>query len=477
MIDRIRSYFSKQDLFVLIGLVFIFIILFSLCFVSDGSQGGADSFVHYRISRFAFKYPHLFFDHWGKPLFVMLSAPLAQLGFTGIRTFNILVGIVSAWFVYKSALKLKLKTAWAAIIFALASPLYTSILLSGLTEPLFGLVLIMSIYFFLSEKYILSAIILSLIPFARTEGFIFFPIFGLAYAMKKQWKSIPFLLTGFALFSIAGYPVFGDLLWVIHNSPYTGAEDVYGSGSFWHFFEHSELIFGLPLLIIGTGGLLYIVLKWVFKYEDINNFMLLLLIPGTILAYFMAHTVVWFLGMNGSLGLTRVITGVVPVMGLSGVLAMESLFFSNKSKYLGHGIAAVFVVWSLALPFSTTKFPVKLGVEETVLKAATDYMYDNDLEDKYIVYYNPIVGFFLDLDPFGSTRSREQVVDREFPEKGIPSDAIVVWDAHFGPNEGGLPIEKLMENPHFEFIQSFDPEYPFTVLGGHQYQVYLFRKK
>ena len=51
-----------------------------------------------------------------------------------------------------------------------------------------------------------------------------------------------------------------------------------------------------------------------------------------------------------------------------------------------------------------------------------------------------------------------------------------VWDAHFGPNEGRVPLETLMNQPYLKLLKVFRPDQPFTVLGGYNYEVYVFRR-
>lgn len=458
------------------GLVFVFIVLFTLCFYSEGSQGSADSFKHFRISKYAFSYPHLFFDHWGKPFFILLSSPFAQFGFTGIRLFNILIGLSSAWLVYKTARMLGLKLAFTGALFALASPFYTSILLSGLTEPLFGLILIVSAYLFLKEKYIPSIIVISIIPFVRTEGFIFFPLFVIALALRQKWKVIPFLLFGFIAYSLAGYPFTHDIFWVINDMPYTGAGDIYGKGSFWHFFSHAELIFGLPLLILLIGGILYLCVRYLKNLNNSTLFIHLLLIPAPIIGYFMAHTLVRWIGVGNSIGLTRVITGIMPLAGLCGVYALQVFFQKEKTVLTGKILAGLFSIWCIVLPFTTDKFPVQLSKEEVLLKKVGVYLSEKHANE-FMIYYNPTISFFMDFDPYDASRSREQVVDYRYPARGMKPGTLILWDSHFGPNEGRLPLEKLKNPAQFELLQSFYPEQPFTVLGGHNYEIHLFRKK
>jgi hypothetical protein len=67
--------------------------------------------------------------------------------------------------------------------------------------------------------------------------------------------------------------------------------------------------------------------------------------------------------------------------------------------------------------------------------------------------------------------------DRVNPENGIPTDAIIIWDAHFGPNEGQLPLDRLLHNEHFELLKKFVPEHPFKTLNAYDYEIYIFRRK
>ena len=93
-----------------------------------------------------------------------------------------------------------------------------------------------------------------------------------------------------------------------------------------------------------------------------------------------------------------------------------------------------------------------------------------------IYYYDPYWWYFLDLDPYDQEKIREKVPDVQHPENNIKPGEIVLWDAHFGPNEGQLPLERLVENPYFELVRMFSPDEPFQVLGGYDYEIYVFRR-
>jgi hypothetical protein len=56
-------------------------------------------------------------------------------------------------------------------------------------------------------------------------------------------------------------------------------------------------------------------------------------------------------------------------------------------------------------------------------------------------------------DPIGNPKVQEGVYDRKNPGKNIRPGEIILWEAHYGPNEGRLPLERLRENPDFSEIK------------------------
>jgi len=91
---------SKLNVFS-ISFTIIAIILISLAIILDGTGGGGDSVFHYMYSKYAIEHPENFFNHWAKPVYTMLSCPFAQFGFIGIKLFNVLMSLISAYFTYK----------------------------------------------------------------------------------------------------------------------------------------------------------------------------------------------------------------------------------------------------------------------------------------------------------------------------------------------------------------------------------------
>jgi hypothetical protein len=116
-----------------------------------------------------------------------------------------------------------------------------------------------------------------------------------------------------------------------------------------------------------------------------------------------------------------------------------------------------------------------MGTQKLV-KEAADWMRNSPYFEHRIYFYDPFITFFMKLDPWDKERVREFVRNREHPEERIEEGEIVIWDAHFSPNEGRLPLENLMDNPGFRLIHVVRPDTPFTVLGGYNYEIYIFQR-
>jgi len=451
-----------------------------LVFLSEGTMGGADDMTHYRYSRYAYQIPYFFLYHWGKPVFTALSSPFAQFGYNGIRIFNVLCGTAAVYFTYRSAKLLKMSQPILVMFLVISSPLYTVLMLSGMTEILFSLFLIVAIFLFLKKHYIWSAVVLSFLPFIRTEGVLILPLFLIAYLWEKQWKAAPFLFLGFVFYSIVGSFYFDDILWVIHTMPYKGnAQNLYGSGELLHYVKASNQIFGNPFALLILAGLAgWLVLFFVKKKRERRDWMLeMVVVYMPFIIYFAAHSYVWWKGLGNSVGLIRVIAAIMPSAALLATLGWSRIMdWIPVHKPVKYAITAVFCIFLVFIPYRVYDIPVPLGATEKLVKEASLWLKNSDYFDNKIFYYNPFFCHFMELNPFDEERARESVYRNQEPEYNIPEGGIVIWDAHFSPNEGHLPLERLMDNPAFRLLHVVSPERPFKVLGGYEYEIYIFQR-
>ncbi|QGY43250.1 hypothetical protein GM418_06130 [Maribellus comscasis] len=462
-------------------LLFLFFFLLTvlqvvLLFLNEKTFGGADSVSHFQIARYSFKYPQLFLDLWGKPLYTTFSAPFALLGFKGAQSFNLLVAMVTLWFIFKLSQEFFPQAGLFTVVLAAFAPVYFILMNSCLTEVLFSFVLIVSVYFFVKNKYILSALILSFIPYVRSEGIVFFPVFALAFILARSYRSVFFLATGTLFYSLIGFWVFDDILWLIHHFPYPTGESVYGSGSLFHFVKNSNFIFGVPFLVLLITGLFYWSSELLRKFSLTNrNTILFIVIAGSWIAYFAAHSYVWWKGVGGSLGLTRVIGGVIPLAALTAGKGIEFVFKVIKKTQAARALMAVFVVVQIIMFFGTNQVPLKAPPTDKLIEKSATYIQENKPAGR-IFYFNPMLVFHLGLDPYDQTQSAWGVSDKIQPSNNMEWGDLLVWDAHFGPNEGGVQLDNLKDDPYLKEIKSYLPLEKITVLGGYDYSIHIFEK-
>jgi hypothetical protein len=91
-------------------------------------------------------------------------------------------------------------------------------------------------------------------------------------------------------------------------------------------------------------------------------------------------------------------------------------------------------------------------------------------------FYDPFFFYYLDLNPYDPAQCRLNVPHANDPGRDILINEIVVWDAHFSPNEGQLPLEKLKDNPEFKLLKIIKPAVSFTTLNNNNYEIWIFQR-
>lgn len=459
----------------LIALGLIFSIIGA---TTDCSAGGADNYAHFNIARWAFRYPYLFLDQWGKPVFTILIAPFAQLGFYGARLFNITGGLLTAWICYLLASGWKLPKAWFVPVFVVFAPMYFILMFSGMTEILFSLVLMLAILLFFRERFILASVVISFIFLVRSEGFIFLPVFLAALVLKKRFTAIPFLLFGFLLFSLVGLVYhYHDFWWMIHKLPYGGGtEDIYGHGVWYHFLATMPEYLGFGIIFLFVAGMFFLIKDWlILKFRiDSDHFYQLLILGGCFWGYLALHSYAWFRG-EVSLGLTRVMVGVSPIAGivaLVGYTGIEKYIRPVKLKPVFLAVTMLLVMIPGVLKY---KSAFQADPHSIVIEKALTWLRETNNIQHHLIVHDPSIAFIAQVDAWNQQIIQYGFSDANCPEKEMPDSSIFIWDAHYSQNEGRVDASKILKNPYFELIAYFEPEIPFQVFGK-DYCIMVFRK-
>ena len=465
----------------LIALIFSIVFVIIILILSRGVFGSVDTIAHYHVARYAFRHPELFLHHWGKPLFTILSSPFAQLGYHGSVCFNLLCGLFTAWLIFKIADRLRYDYTWTVILMVIFTPIYFSNMFTSQTEIIFSLVLTGAIYLFLKEKYILSALVISLIPYARNEGLMFLVIFLLALIWMKRYRAVPFLAFGFIFFGLIGLPQYKDFWWFFTKMPYGKfGSELYGSGSFFYYLKNFNRIMGFPLILlalIGTGTML----KWFISarklYRDVGWTTEYLLILPSFFGFIFVQSFLWWRGIFGVLASTRFMASVLPLgalIALAGFnVIINGLSFNRVTR---NRIAAIILLLIMITPFIYNKIPFIPGGSFYAIEKATDWFKKSPYKNRYVYYFDPTVAFYLKEDPWVNDRVRLSHPHGSDPAKIFKDSSVIFWENNFGAFAEGISFDKLFYNPDFKLLNVFVPRKDFESAVKDYYMVAVFEK-
>ncbi len=439
------------------------VLYFSLLVPFETDTG--DSVVHYFFARYAFQDPKLFLDHWAKPFFTLLASPFAQFGFSGIKLFNGLIGLFSAWFAFCIAKKLELKFPWLAIILVMFAPAYFVKLFSGYTEPLFGLILIASVYLVLIRRPFSAAVLLSFLPFVRSEGLILLMVFTLYFVLQKNYKAIILLATGHIFYSVAGFISGKNLLWIFTEMPYH-VVSTYGKGNFSHYPQQLMLTLGVPVFLLCICGIVFLLLSIAIpkiKANSLYRAEVNVLIFGSFAAYFLFHVVSWGFGLFGSAGLSRVLTAMVPLLGVISLIGFNFLIgWKYKSRLPLHALIYVPVItYILVFPFLSNPASINRGKDlqrsaEMKLMHTIAGDINKQYPGKFLYYSNPYLSYALNINPFDQTK---HLCFTDWQSRKIlQPNSLVIWDNWFSVTEERTDSTVLLQNAALRLLGRYKTE-------------------
>lgn len=450
------------------------IVYLAVLAASTGIYDANDGLAHFVIAHYAPKHPELFLDHWGKPLFSTLASPFTAFGIKGVVVFNVLLYLFTSLLIIDILSKIKVRFTWAAPLLLAAMPVYFQVVMSGLTEVLFGTLVVAGLWAYVRNKFILSALLVSWLPFARSEAYFLVPLFAVFYLYRKQWWAVLLLGVAPLIMSTIGYFLLGDFWWMINNNPYTGARDIYGNGSLPHFVLHLNNIAGLGIsaLWILSFFTLYRAAK---GHKTMRNQVFLFAQMG-ILLILIAHSIFWAFGLFGSLGLLRVMATVAPLLVLAVLIALEKLACKMVRGNLLQPVAFAVGVLTVGALFAFQDVVKRPDSQEsTIQNLAAWYEKSPYAGNPNVWYMHPAIGYYLHIDNFEPLDSRQfWYLNPVIPSNSIREGGLIVWDNARGPSEGRTSLEKLQADPHLVEIKKFS--YGETHFPDY-FEVVVFEKK
>jgi hypothetical protein len=421
----------------------------------NGTGDSGDSITHFLISKAAFAHPEQFFNHWGKPVFVLFSSPFAQFGFDGIKVFNLIVAILAAAFTHLAAIRIGLKNAWLIPLFFLFAPYNYIITFSGLTEPLFSLFLAVAFWLAFSSRQVTAAVLVSFLPFIRSEGLLIIGVFGLLFLVVRNWKALAALSVGHVALGLAGVLVGKPIHWVISEIPYATSNSVYGSGSFLAFPSKLVFIIGIPLLILFTLGVFFFIFQAI---TDPRKRTTAYLILSCFISVFLFHTLAWTFGMFNAMGLKRVMIGVMPSMMLLALVGFNLLTQPFSENPVFNRLIKVAVILSvIVFPFTENHAAIKwkrdmnLWPDQILAEQIADELTSTGIEPNRYVYNFNYFSLLMDVDHY------DQRLKRHLNSESLATlhqGDLIIWDNLDENGGSSVSLNELISKPELRLITS-----------------------
>lgn len=412
-----------------------------------------DSIKHYQIIRYAWIHPYLFMDHWGKPFFILLATPFAPFGFKAMALFNSGVIFSSSIIVFK-LIKFEGGKAYVAFLAALVFILASNTLPighSGLTEPLFGFMLLLAYFWMRKGLWIEAMLTISFLPYVRTEGLIIMAVYGFYLVINQKWRHIPYLFAGYVVYGLIGLLwVYQDFNWLFTQNPYSSDAAIkYGNGEWLHYFIQFYYINGLPFTLLTLGAMAQFF--WTFRsntaWARLNQNQQLFLLYGCGLGFFLSHVVFWKFGIFGSFGMNRILFCIVPIAAAAIGYFLIALHQHLNPKLFSFLYTSILLVVML-FPFSGNKSAwnfqkhfgpnPEIALMEQIVKTNPDW--ESHLP---IAYGAPIVAEYLNIDPFNARVC--------LPLSDLSKANSVLWDSWFAKIEDGQSEAALREETDGKF--------------------------
>lgn len=443
----------------------IAVILFidvAILVLSNGYSGGSYSVMHYQFTRWAFTNPENLLNSWANPLFTLAAAPFALLGFKSLQLMNIILGILAGYFAYRVAKELNMKSPLLALVICSFTPVFMITFFGGTTEIMFAFVAILGTFLLIKERFLAGAIVISLLPLIRLDGFILLPVYAVYFIRRRQSRFLPLLLGATVYYSLIGMLFGRNLLWLFEGVK-IWSDDIYGHGSFFQFILRSPGFFGIPNEIFFVTGLVAGLWLYIRERKEYSQEFVLVVLPFVI--YFLAHSFAWWQGIGNSQGLSRYMAAIVPfmaVMATRGLYLFAKMFFIIfKSEAVRIGALVLGFASIIHIPFAIQNYPVSFSSTDWAISDAAEFIKAKGLKSKKIYYTDPTVFYFLDKNPntsnFNWVNSNDQINAMQ------PGDLLLL-DVAFASIKG-IDMNSVLSSPKFKPIQVFNPETPVQTFG------------
>ncbi|MFK7787656.1 MAG: tetratricopeptide repeat protein, partial [Crocinitomicaceae bacterium] len=307
---------DRTETRLVIGLLLLYAVVNVIFGIYDKAPWDDDCVVRYYNALNAFNEPGKFISLWNRPLFMVLFAPVVQLGKWSIYVWMIILTVVGAYFLYKGMKKMGRGNAFMIVPFLLFQTYFFSISRNAESEPLAVLMICLGVYFLANKKWFWFALIGGLLPLARLELAALLIFWAYILFKEKQYKYILVLGVPMVLWNIAGGIIEGDFAYVFNKTfGKNESPNRYGHGTFGHYFQRYIYVVGPGLYTFFIIGIVAKIKRW-----NLDAFFFWQMVTG----FFLYVLFSWKLDMGNAAGFLR---NLLPLAPFTAVLALEGFNF------------------------------------------------------------------------------------------------------------------------------------------------------
>lgn len=505
--------FSKYIWLIIPILTIIYFIfsLYSKGFYQD------DEVAHYINMRDFWTNPWIIMSNWGKPGWKIFLEIPSLFGYKTVLLTNSLITAVTSFFIIKLAKAMKMRNSLLAGIFFAFQPLIFQLSFRSYAEIFTGLLLVMTLYFYFKDRFLLSALFCGLAFTARQETALLCMIMAVYFIIQKKYLPIIFLGIFPFLLNFLGFLHTGDYFWVWSEMKNLGEFNLGIERSFFHYF-------GVYIYIVGPIVFTFFILgviapyfsKLEFKEFKKKEFLVYIFFfvqflfqcylvakgtnPGSWRYILQAAPFASLIALIGFNQVTNMKEKKYILPSLFAIILLTLLFLSKestglliteKSEYIKLAIILIltagsivliqwnkekqylqFLLLTILLMFGFTFYsekPKEQSPENSIVKQVADFYESNYKNAPEVLYDHSLVLFYGNIS--GQEKTKFKILNIKSLDEA-PKGSLILWDSHysFRPEyKNDTKLENLQNNPNFKLVNQF-------VSTDKRFAVYIFEK-
>jgi hypothetical protein len=293
--------------------------------------------------------PSIILGNWPKPGYKIFLVIPSLFGYNGVIFFNSFISAVTVFLTYKVIKLYKVEYAFFGALILAFQPLFVDLSFRSYAEIFTALLFLLLILTYKKENYFLTGLICGYIFTVRQETIILSAILIIIFIIRKKYFPVLSFFIFPLIYSLIGYFVKGDIMYVFSQMTEVGNIDVGGARrGYFHYFKVLIYIISPVTLGVFLNGFFGFFIDTKKIKEYLVKFDILYAI---IIITFIAQIAAMQKGVNP--GSWRYILHIAPIMAVFANIGLVNLI-KNKTNKFNWVILIVYIILVLSFWSKTT---------------------------------------------------------------------------------------------------------------------------